>query len=66
MLVVAEILDKLLHIVWLLMGEEMSLALKTTVVNQEVSVSHYTRYRGQDVIVHLVKLARLTSRYKQL
>jgi hypothetical protein len=41
-LVVAEILHKFLYIVGLLVREEVALALETTVVNQEVSVSYHS------------------------
>ena len=40
MLVVTKIFNQFFYIVWLLVGVEMSLTLKSAIVDQEVSISY--------------------------
>jgi hypothetical protein len=60
-LIIAKILDQLFHIVGLFMWIEMSLALETTIINEEVGISNNTRNWAKNMFIHLVELSWLSS-----
>ena len=66
MMKLTDVLNQLFHIDGFFELIEISLALNAAVVNQEVGVSNHARHSNQNVLVHLVELAGLLGRYKQL
>lgn len=65
-LVVAQVLHEFLHVEGFPVGVEVALALESAVVNQEVGVGHNTGDGDDDVVVHLVELARLSGGHEEL
>lgn len=66
MQLVAQELDELLDVDWLLLTVEVSLGLKTSVVNQVVGVGDHTGHSSQNMVVDLIELSGLSGGDKQL
>jgi len=65
MLIIAKELNQLLNIDWRVHWVQMLLRMKTTIINEEVSVGDHSWNWAQHMIIHLVQLSTLSCRNEQ-